>query len=367
MSKINQICAPNNNKNTISCFDNKALENIINSYNQYFQDDKITISGNITDKNREDIWKQIKSKFQEKFNCDNEVCWIEKAQFIKNKEEYLQYFKPKKPSEWIQEPEKWLSTLDIEAILSQYMKKYKDFYFVGAVPMDFDTVLNIGICVVESLCKINLSKLYAKGIRKIGIVFNLDPHYKSGSHWVALYMDFATAGIYYFDSYGTKPPTEVVNLMNRLQQMGNDLIFQNKINHNDINDEHKLLFNIKSIDNNKVYISDSTDKVLNLPTYFSNTENVKLNETPSKITTHVNPSTIIMSKNPDNSSIFMIQKGFRKFYNNVRFQYKFSECGVYSIHFIVQFLLGYTFKEIISNIIDDDTINGLRNHYYRTI
>ena len=366
MSKINQICAPNNNKNNISCFDNKALDKIINSYNIHNKDDPISLSEKITDKNIENIWKEIKLKFQKKFNCEDELCWIEKASFI-NKDEYLDYFKPKKPDEWIKEPEKWLSTLDIEAILSQYMKKYNDFYFVGAVPMDFDSVLNIGICVVETLCKINLSKLFNKGIRKIGIVFNLDPHYKSGSHWVALYMDFKSAGIYYFDSYAEKPPKEVVDLMNRLQKMGNELIFNKKISHEDINDEHKLQYKIKSINNNQVIIDNNKSNILTLPTYFSNNQIIPKNQKPSSILEVINSSTVVISENPDNKLLYMIQKGFRKFYNNVRFQYKDSECGVYSIHFIVQFLLGYTFNDIIINIIDDNTINGLRDHYYRTI
>ena len=61
----------------------------------------------------------------------------------------------------------------------------------------------------------------------------------------------------------------------------------------------------------------------------------------------------------------IIQIGFHKFFNNVRFQYKNSECGVYSMYFIISLLNGQKFKDFIKNIIDDDTINKLRYKYYR--
>ena len=42
--------------------------------------------------------------------------------------------------------------------------------------------------------------------KKIGIVFNLDKHDQEGSHWICMYVDLYTDDIYYFDSYGQKPP-----------------------------------------------------------------------------------------------------------------------------------------------------------------
>ena len=48
-------------------------------------------------------------------------------------------------------------------------------------------------------------KAFLKARKKVGIVFNLDEHYKPGSHWVSLYMDTAHGTCYFFDSCG-KPP-----------------------------------------------------------------------------------------------------------------------------------------------------------------
>lgn len=52
-------------------------------------------------------------------------------------------------------------------------------------------------------------------------------------------------------------------------------------------------------------------------------------------------------------------------YNKVRHQYKNSECGVYSLHFIIKMLEGKTFKEVTENIVSDDDINKCRKIYFR--
>ena len=49
----------------------------------------------------------------------------------------------------------------------------------------------------------------------MGIVFNLDPHDKPGSHWVSMYVDLNNGGIYYFDSYGYKPLKEILFNLNK--------------------------------------------------------------------------------------------------------------------------------------------------------
>lgn len=51
--------------------------------------------------------------------------------------------------------------------------------------------------------------------------------------------------------------------------------------------------------------------------------------------------------------------------NNIRHQYKGSECGVYSINFILRMLRGDTFEEICKSKIKDDHINKCRKVYFR--
>jgi hypothetical protein len=52
-------------------------------------------------------------------------------------------------------------------------------------------------------------------------------------------------------------------------------------------------------------------------------------------------------------------------YNKKQHQFKNSECGVYSINFIIRLLKGETFNEITENITKDDEMNNCRNVYFR--
>jgi len=62
------------------------------------------------------------------------------------------------------------------------------------------------------------------------MIFNLDPHFKGGSHWVGLYIDLKKKNkpfIAYFDSYGYKTPPLIARLMRsfKLQIKGCELGF----------------------------------------------------------------------------------------------------------------------------------------------
>ena len=54
----------------------------------------------------------------------------------------------------------------------------------------------------------------------------------------------------------------------------------------------------------------------------------------------------------------------KKYYNKVRHQFKNSECGVYSMHFIINLLEGKTFEDVTKNIIKDDDMLKNRDLYY---
>ena len=51
-------------------------------------------------------------------------------------------------------------------------------------------------------------------------------------------------------------------------------------------------------------------------------------------------------------------------YNKHRHQYKGSECGVYSINFIIRLLDGETFEHITRNKTLDDEMNECRKKYF---
>ena len=269
-----------------SCFSIEALRKIATKWNAETTDNpniKIQFDNNTSGSA---LWLSINNVM--KYKCKNEICWM-KQDFIKDSplaKELLKNFKPLMPKKWLSNPIEWLNTIDIRDVMNQYEIKYPHFEFIGPVPMDFDTKVGFGQCVIDELCKINLDDLMKKGKTKIGVVFNLDKHTQSGSHWVAMYGDFkgenGLGQICYWDSYGMKPNKEVVVLMERLKKQATEL-------------GHNVNINI----------------------------------------------------------------------NNVRHQYKNSECGVYCIYFLTSLLDGEkSFENIVENIVKDDDMNAKRSEYF---
>jgi Leucine-rich repeat (LRR) protein len=53
--------------------------------------------------------------------------------------------------------------------------------------------------------------------------------------------------------------------------------------------------------------------------------------------------------------------------NNIRHQYKNSECGVYCIYFLTSLLEGQSFENIIKNIVSDDRMNAKRKEFFAKV
>jgi hypothetical protein len=105
--------------------------------------------------------------------------------------------------------------------MKQYEIAYPHFTYLGAVPIDFsapDPYVPSGEkkCLYSYFCNINLADLKRKGKTGIGAIFNLDPHFRDGSHWVGLYIDLKRMECNFFDSYGMKPHSLIFNLMKSL-------------------------------------------------------------------------------------------------------------------------------------------------------
>lgn len=133
------------------------------------------------------------------------------------------YLRPPAPKAWISDPDMWLDSNNIADVMNQYEVALtkdgkKEFEFMGPFPIDFaapDPYNRSGEkkCLQREICEIRVEKAIANGVKSIGIVYNLDPHYKSGSHWVANYIDLVHHVCYYFDSYGIEPPPQVATFM----------------------------------------------------------------------------------------------------------------------------------------------------------
>jgi hypothetical protein len=280
-------CAPGIKQEiNTSCFDKKTMLKLIDDYNLKYQSDQIKINKSFSS---DKLWELLRDKLAQ--SCgDKEWCWIDQSFVSQDTLLKMQkYYKPAKPLK----PTQLLSTTNINDVLKQYEEAFIDFAFMGTVPIDFDQI-------IEEYTKLDLCKLYnSKGmslsrgvmyrgrpLRRFGFVFNLDPHYKKGSHWVSLFMDLSCSEphISYFDSYGyCPPPKEISSLMGKLRKQVKKCI---------------------GID-------------------------------------------IIMRC------------------NTVRHQHKNTECGVYSLYFIYQCLLGKSFETITENIILDDEVNKFREFFFR--
>ena len=252
---------------------------------------------------KEELVKELENKLSDK--CSDQTCWL-RQDFVKemNNEEILKNtFRPSGPSKKYE----WLSTTHIDDVVQQYQNVHKDFLFLGAVPYDFEDLHFLGIH------NINFKELENQNKSKIGMVINLDTHDLDGSHWVALYTDLKKNQIYFFDSVGKVPEYRIRKFINKIAKY----IYQKKYNSRlPIND---ILKKIKNNKNNKY------DKII---------QNIK---------------------------------DFDIRYNNIQHQFKNSECGVYSINFIVRLVSGESFDSIINNITKDDEMNENRKIYFRNV
>jgi len=269
-------CAPDpKRKHKFSCFNSDKLRLIRNTWNARHPDVKIN-----TDDPKK-IWTKLKTYIGA--TCNNELCWL-KQQFVKNQlnsDLFHNTFAPKSPNIWKKNPTEWLDSLNILAVIKQYEASYSSFEFIGPSPIDYDTHYDNGDCVWKELCEFQITEFIKNKKTKLGIIFNLDPHYKSGSHWVSLFMDIKKENIYYFDSNGISPPKQINKLMDTIIEQA----------------------------------------------------------------THIGLD-------------------IKKHINTKQHQYSDTECGMYSLYFIIQMLKGESFQTFIKTRIPDSKMIEFRNIYF---
>ena len=205
------ICNPgiNKTKKKNFCLKNKnILLTLRNRYNYRHPDSKI-ISSNLN---------IIHNKLKDKLSnlCYEERCWISSLMKPKHHKIINKYFAPAFPKEWKKNKNTWLNSLDISRVMKQYEDTYKNFRFLGPSPIDFNTIKN-NICIYPEICNLDLSHMRQRGIDKIGIIFNTDYHYETGSHWICVFINLKKNIFFYFDSTGDKRQKEIKELFDKLK------------------------------------------------------------------------------------------------------------------------------------------------------
>ena len=280
-NKNDYKCAPSIKFNSGSCIDLPVLIEMARAYNETNKK-KIKLLDNFKTLNPPKYKKYLLKQFKERYDnvCTTQLCWtqqdfVDKMNEIMREELTKFTYRPQGPAGKFE----WLNTTHLNEVMEQYEKVHKDFKFLGAVPMDFDSLPILGIK------DLNLDNLTNQGITKLGIIFNLDEHWQSGSHWVAGYTDLKDGKAYFFDSYGSTPDERARKLLRRFAKYSKDKF------------------------------------------------NVKVEST----------------------------------HNETRHQFGNSECGMYSLNFILELLEGKSFNDVCSTKIPDTKVNHLRPIFFYNV
>lgn len=264
--KKNKNCSPENIYDG-TCLNFKSLQRVASKLNnnQKFGSKKIQIS-----KYNSNTKKKLIEEIRRKLSCHSEIdlCVLKNNKLF-NKT-IIESFKPIRPKG----KHEWLSTIDINDVMKQYEKKYKNFMFMGAVPIDFyELYYEFANMNIKALSKLK---------KKIGFVFNTDPSYKDGEHWIAMILDLNDKTLCFFDSANSEPPIQVKKFMKDLVEKGKKA-------------------------------------------------GIELN--------------VII--------------------NTIEHQMGDSECGVYSLYFLISRLEGKTCKEVFNHKIHDKEMNTFRDIFFR--
>jgi len=204
-----------NNNNSLgrsSCLDDKTLRLMKQIWNRRYPDNQIRTN------QPKKLWESFKNNLGH--SCSNEMCWIDNT--VQNdqmkRKIKKQAFAPNSPHSWLTNKNEWLSSNDITDVMRQYEDAYDHFKFFGPSPIDFDALEYKNHCVWPEICHFDVDKMRQQNKTNLGFIFNTDDHSKSGSHWIAMFVDLNKKRSFFFDSNGTRQPPEITKLLKRIQK-----------------------------------------------------------------------------------------------------------------------------------------------------
>ncbi len=102
----------------------------------------------------------------------------------------------------------WLSSIDIDYIMTKYELKYPSFNFLGTFPIDFNKLY-------PEIYNLNKNKLKNK---LVGVIFNTASSKSNGEHWISLFINDIEKTICFFDSNGNYPPLQVKKFIDNINK-----------------------------------------------------------------------------------------------------------------------------------------------------
>ena len=259
---------------------------------------------NFKEINVNDDKKNLVKQLNERLNeCSDQICWT-RLDIVKQVDKDGEIRNNTFLPKGPSDKYEWLSTNHIDEVIKQAQKVHKDFIFLGAVPYDFEDLSGLKVY------KINFAEWQKKGYNRFGMVINLDTHNKAGSHWVSLYFDLNKNQVYFFDSVGKRPGSRIRSFINKIVKYMYFKLYNEQFEINDI---------VKARDSGNLKDFEQFKKLEKIDVRF----------------------------------------------NQNQHQFKDSECGVYSIYFILELLNGRSFKDLSTDIVKDEEMNSFRAKYFR--
>lgn len=192
-----------------TCFTESALREIVTQFNRHN-------SSPIKADTKKGMLSALKRRMPK---CsENEMCWLNTLPIDVAVRLRFLHFAPSAPKKWRTNMDTWLTNVDIDSVMYQYMEAYPDFIYFSPAPIDFAHRTWTGACITPEIC--NFSPKGMGDYKRAGWVFNLDTHDGPGTHWVSLFADFKKKYIMYFDSVGSPCPREIRDFMDRIKREG---------------------------------------------------------------------------------------------------------------------------------------------------
>jgi hypothetical protein len=184
-----------------SCFNRKALVELATQWNRRRPDDPVD-----TSLGRHELLVEMRRRMMS-ICKDREACWVD----VLPAPTALTQIKPIAPHHT---PYSWLRTNDITETVTRFCKDARIHHaFLGVFPIDFAAHDNLGRCVSNLMCSLDVRKIASP---HFSAVFNTDSHTKPGAHWICSFSHIDPAhpdyGFNFYDSYGDRPPKEVREL-----------------------------------------------------------------------------------------------------------------------------------------------------------